>query len=176
MNLEIRQASPEDMDRLERIERVAWDDMTTPMPVSPTPVFGKVIPFNDTWVAVLDDEIVGYIALGTRTNLATNRHVGRIRAVAVHPDQRRRGVGRALVRRGVEEAAGRGFGKLMLTVLGSNTRAIALYHSEGFHIEGRLRGEFRLGGHYVDDVFMARWLDEALASELVDSHGKPDPS
>ena len=39
-----------------------------------------------------------------------------------------------------------------------NDRARRLYESCGFQIEGVLRDEFHLGGQYVDDVLMARFL------------------
>jgi len=40
-------------------------------------------------------------------------------------------------------------------VLGTNSRAIALYCAAGYREEGRLEGQFLLDGRYVDDVFMA---------------------
>lgn len=48
--------------------------------------------------------------------------------------------------------------KLALRVLGRGDRARLLYESCGFQVEGVLRGEFHLGGRYVDDVLMARDL------------------
>ena len=43
-------------------------------------------------------------------------------------------------------------------MLGIDDRARRLYESCGFQIEGVLRDEFYLGGQYVDDVLMARFL------------------
>jgi RimJ/RimL family protein N-acetyltransferase len=58
----------------------------------------------------------------------------------------------------VERARGRGARKLALRVLGTNVRARQLYQSCGFLVEGVLRAEFFLAGHYVDDVLMAHSL------------------
>ena len=57
-----------------------------------------------------------------------------------------------------DEARSRGGRKLSLRVLSTNPTAIGLYESEGFVVEGVLRGEFVLEGREVDDVLMARWL------------------
>jgi RimJ/RimL family protein N-acetyltransferase len=45
-------------------------------------------------------------------------------------------------------------------VLGTNTRAQALYLAHGYHVEGTLKGQFLLQGRYVDDVFMALELPD----------------
>jgi RimJ/RimL family protein N-acetyltransferase len=43
-------------------------------------------------------------------------------------------------------------------VLGTNTAALSLYERLGFRREGIQREEFRIGGRYVDDVLMAKYL------------------
>jgi ribosomal-protein-alanine N-acetyltransferase len=52
--------------------------------------------------------------------------------VSVVPDARRQGLGRALLRRLVDEAGRQGAGQVFLEVRTSNAPAIGLYESEGF--------------------------------------------
>lgn len=81
--------------------------------------------------AVSDGRLVGYIGFyrvldeGFVTNLA------------VHPDFRRKGVGRALLRRLISDCESLGVRTVSLEVRESNAPAIALYLSEGFVVDGR---------------------------------------
>ena len=102
----------------------------------------------------------GYVELGRSTDLAANDHVVEVKGLAVDPVHQGRGIGRALVQAAAEEAACRGARRLTLRVLSHNDIARALYERSGFVVEGVLRGEFLIGGEYVDDVLMARALDE----------------
>jgi ribosomal protein S18 acetylase RimI-like enzyme len=88
----------------------------------------------------------------------SNSHVRHVRGLGVAEEARGRGVGRALVRAAVEEARAGGFRRITLRVLGHNTRARALYESEGFVVEGVQPEEFFLDGTYVDDVMMGQKL------------------
>ncbi len=75
--------------------------------------------------------------------------------MAVAPSMHRRGVGRRLIEAAAAEARRREARRLTLRVLAPNRGARALYEACGFEVEGVLRGEFLLGGRYVDDVLMA---------------------
>ncbi|MFC4374538.1 GNAT family N-acetyltransferase [Nocardia halotolerans] len=55
----------------------------------------------------------------------------------------------------MNEAINRRARRITLRVLGTNTRAQAIYLAHGFRIEGRLVGQFLLDDRYVDDVLMA---------------------
>jgi RimJ/RimL family protein N-acetyltransferase len=68
---------------------------------------------------------------------------------------RRRGIGRALLRRAVEWARESDVTKLELHVFPDNEPAIALYESFGFVREGYRRRHYRRDGEYVDAVLMA---------------------
>jgi ribosomal protein S18 acetylase RimI-like enzyme len=156
--MEIRLARTEDIAELEALEARAWDPGTRPFTPSGASgrLFGDYVPLEDILVAEMDGAVAGYVMIGTRLAIPANRHVGRIRAVAVDPRWRRRGLGRALLEAAEREAVRRGYRKLMLTVLGCNQPAIALYTSLGYGIEGRLVDEFELEGALVDDLFMAK--------------------
>ena len=80
--------------------------------------------------------------------------------VSVRPEHRRRGVASALTRVAEEEARGRGFDRLTLTVAMENTQAQALYRSLGYVDAGvppkRVQGTIliRTGPIEVDDTLL----------------------
>ena len=88
------------------------------------------------WVGREGGRIVGYICLW---DVADELHVTN---VAVHPDARRRGVARALLESVFAHARAAGSRMVLLEVRPSNTEAIALYDSFGFHVVGRRRGYY----------------------------------
>jgi putative acetyltransferase len=82
------------------------------------------------------------------------RHCGRL-GVSVLSEWRDRGVGRALIERAIAEVkAWDGFCRLELDVVAWNARAIHLYQSFGFRIEGCRRGAINLRGRNEDILCM----------------------
>jgi len=67
----------------------------------------------------------------------------RINNIAVHPDWRGRAIGRALLRRMLEDGRKAGCRVALLEVRPSNTPARALYESEGFVQIGRRKNYYR---------------------------------
>ncbi|HEV8216320.1 MAG TPA: ribosomal protein S18-alanine N-acetyltransferase [Gemmatimonadaceae bacterium] len=78
---------------------------------------------------------------------------GEIANIAVAPDQRGRGVGRALLDAALGEAATRGIAAVFLEVRDSNQRARELYASRGFEEVGRRRRYYR---RPVEDAIVLR--------------------
>jgi ribosomal-protein-alanine N-acetyltransferase len=78
---------------------------------------------------------------------------GEIANIAVAPDQRGRGVGRALLDAALGEAARRGIAAVFLEVRDSNQRARELYASRGFEEVGRRRRYYR---RPVEDAIVLR--------------------
>jgi len=78
---------------------------------------------------------------------------GEIANIAVAPDQRGQGVGRALLDAALEEAATRGIAAVFLEVRDSNQRARELYASRGFEEVGRRRRYYR---RPVEDAIVLR--------------------
>jgi len=160
----VRFGRPEDEASLARLAAVAWT------PVSGFPSVNERV--NDPFftfftddsppeahlVAELDGRMAGYIRLRPVTPLPENAHVLGIAGLAVAPGDRRRGVASALLTAAEQDARARGARKLSLRVLSTNVTALRLYERLGFQREGTLRGEFRIGGGYVDDVLMAKHL------------------
>ncbi len=54
--------------------------------------------------------------------------------LAVVPDKRRQGYGRAIMQVAIDECRRRGIAAMSLNVFGHNTGARALYHSLGFEV------------------------------------------
>ncbi len=80
-------------------------------------------------------EIVGNISL-IRIQYR-RRSIVLIANVAVHPQFRRRGIGRALVEVALESPIARKAGEIWLHVRADNEGAIALYEQLGFHVQAR---------------------------------------
>jgi len=80
-------------------------------------------------------------------------------SVYVAPDYHRRGIGRLLLARLVEECEQRGF-RQMIAVIGDSTQtpSIALHAAAGFDMIGTLRSVGFKHGHWLDTPLMQRAL------------------
>jgi len=158
----VRPARAGDEQALARLDRATWTTLTSPAPPPPREwsFFNERVEIREVLVALVDDEVVGYVRLGRATPLAASDHVLMIAGLAVDPALQRQGVGRALLEAAEAEARARGARRLTLRVLARNDGARRLYERAGFVVEGVLREEFLLDGDYVDDVLMALDLTE----------------
>jgi ribosomal protein S18 acetylase RimI-like enzyme len=158
--VEIRQAWLTDETALKQIDVGTWTADSSPAPPPPPdrPFFNERNQLADVLVAAADGQVIGYAILRQAVPIPSHQDVLDIGGLAVNPAHQGHGAGRQLVEACAEQARSRGARKLTLRVLGINDRAGRLYESCGFHIEGVLRDEFHLGGRYVDDVLMARFL------------------
>jgi ribosomal protein S18 acetylase RimI-like enzyme len=158
--MQIRQARPADEAALRQIDAATWTADSSPAPPrSPDlPFFSERTRPEDVLVAEADGQVIGYVHLEQASAIPSHQHVLDVSGLAVDPARQGHGAGRRLLEAGVEQARLRGGRKLALRVLGPNDRARRLYESCGFRVKGVLRGEFHLGGRYVDDVLMARDL------------------
>jgi ribosomal-protein-alanine N-acetyltransferase len=85
-----------------------------------------------------------------------------ILTLAVHPDARRQGLGRALVESAATTAQTLGAEAFWLEVATDNAAATALYADAGFEAAGRRPGYYgRKGGERVDALVMRRLLNSA---------------
>ncbi len=101
------------------------------------------------FLAKVDARIIGYCAFW---RIFDEAHVNNF---AVHPDWRRRGIGRALLGHSLAAAAALGAPKATLEVRASNAAAIALYESGGFSRAGLRRAYYT---HPVEDALIL-WRD-----------------
>ena len=76
---------------------------------------------------------------------------GQITNVAVHPDSRRMGVGRAVTEALAAEAHRRSLPSVSLEVRASNLPAVALYESLGYAVAGKRRNFYR---HPTEDALV----------------------
>lgn len=107
-------------------------------------------------VAVADGRVVGMLDVQTFHDRPRRRHAGAI-GMCVHEEWQGRGVGKALLRAGVELAdKWLNLARLELEVFTDNEPAIRLYESFGFEREGTLRQHAFRDGQLVDSYMMAR--------------------
>ncbi|UQZ33919.1 GNAT family N-acetyltransferase [Paenibacillus sp. PK3_47] len=154
-SLTIRPSEIRDARELIILDHMIWTEETTPGPLMWRSREDYLLhaPPGSQLVALKDGEVCGYVGFGCPTGMESHRHVCEIN-IAVHPRFQRQGIGTQLVAAIKRHAAANGIRKLRLRVLSSNETALSFYRRCGFCEEGRLREEFYLGGHYVDEVFM----------------------
>ncbi len=87
-----------------------------------------------------------------------------ILTLAVRPEARRGGIGRALVEAAAAQALLAGATSLWLEVAQDNAAALALYGASGFSPAGRRRGYYRSGAGAVDAIVMRRVLNSEAGS------------
>lgn len=108
-------------------------------------------------LAVADgDRVLAYVGMTTVLD------EGSVTNVATHPEARRRGYGRALIRALLEIAREMGLTQIFLEVRESNLAARALYESAGFTVCGIRRGFYR---HPTESALQMVWMAQAEPSE-----------
>lgn len=120
-------------------------------------------------IAVLDGEPVG------ASLIARRGRTSRLAGMAVVPEARKQGVGRALMAQLLDEARARGERAMVLEVIEQNAPAVALYEKCGFQKVRRLIGH--AGRPAVDATAETAALEEIDARELarlVSAHGLTD--
>ncbi len=126
--------------------------------------------FERPWSAedvagMLDGE--GALALAAEAGFILLRFVGpeaEILTLAVAPELRRQGLGRALLAAGLSTARQRGVEAVFLEVAADNAPAAALYAAAGFTPVGLRRGYYlRAGGSAVDAVTLRLRLPSPAA-------------
>ena len=142
----IRPARPADLATLRALEtacfgRDAWGEQA---------LEGELAGVPDTRCVLVaegrDTAIAGYASL---LAVAATADVQRI---AVRPDRRREGIGRALLNALLAQARGRGCAEALLEVRHDNAAALAMYEEIGFEQIARRRGYY----HGVADALVLR--------------------
>ena len=155
-NFTLRCFQPRDLDAVIRINM-------TCLPESYTPFFYlqhyKNFP-KAFYVAEVDGRVVGYVMSRVERGLSNHKPLsvvkkGHIVSIAVLPEYRRRGIGRALMTHSLEGLREYGAEECYLEVRVSNTAAINLYKSLGFEMV-RVVKRYYLDGE--DAYIMSRRL------------------
>ena len=94
-------------------------------------------PISHIWVLLADNQLVGYICFWL-----FDREIQLIN-IAVHPDEKGKGLGHHLMTRMIETGLSKGSQYIWLEVRISNLPAKRLYHRLGFEEIGRRRGYYR---------------------------------
>ncbi len=84
-------------------------------------------------------------------------HVGVI-ATYVDLAYRRKGIGRRLFEATFDSARQKGYEKIFTYVRGDNPAALAAYVKSGFRIVGTAQRQARVGGRYIDEIIIERFL------------------
>ena len=118
--------------------------------------------FDEGWPAQAVIDLMGspgVVALDADGGFILVRTVAgeaEILTLAVAPDARRRGVGRALLRAALEASAEAGAVTMFLEVAADNAAAIALYEEEGFVRAGLRSGYYARAGAPPQDALVLR--------------------
>ena len=135
--LAIRPARAEDLDRIAVLEEAAFEDSW------PRELLSYELTHSRTFflVASRDDEapLPGYVLFHYVAGEAE------LLRLAVEPVERRQGLGRLLVERGLERLRQEKIQTCFLEVRKDNEAAIQLYRGMGFQRVGRRRGYYRDG-------------------------------
>lgn len=113
-----------------------------------------------------DAAVVG-TAQWTRSGYSTRKVLGELDRVAVAPEWRGRGAGRALIDAIAADARAAGVEVLTLEVRGNNHGALALYERNGFRYAGTLPNVVVVGSARHDVVLMSRELARPPGTDLL---------
>jgi ribosomal-protein-alanine N-acetyltransferase len=143
--LHIRRATTADLGAMLRIEQASFSDPWTVESLATAVSLERMHVLVAESPVELDAEqggdgavhLLGYVValvVGPDAEIAD---------LAVAPEARRRGIGRALLQRALDELAAAGVRTLYLEVRESNQAARTLYDTHGFGCVGRRRGYYR---------------------------------
>jgi ribosomal protein S18 acetylase RimI-like enzyme len=160
--MQIRRATREDVEAMAGIiATVAEEGFLGAEP--PVDVQGRADGFREAlsseardagWILERDGQTVGHATVTERPRGVL--HLG----MAILPEGRGQGGGRALLRTVGDYARGCGAHKIDLEVWVDNARAIALYISTGYEVEGMRRMQYRRrDGKLRSSLVMARFID-----------------
>jgi phosphinothricin acetyltransferase len=126
-------------------------------------------------VATLDADVIGYAYAGAYRPRPAYRFTVE-NSVYLHPSIHRRGIGRQLLQRLIDECETRGF-RQMIAVIGdsANAASIGVHSRCGFQMIGTHPNVGFKFGRWLDTVMMQRALGEGAATVPADHPGQPAP-
>ncbi len=112
--------------------------------------------YKQVFIAVEDDQIVGYIGIG-RSHLERLNHVAKL-TVGVLEDYKRQGIATKLIKFAEKWAKEKGVKRLELHVITKNKPAVALFQKTGFKEEGTRKKSMKVEEKYFDEFLMAKTI------------------
>ena len=109
-------------------------------------------------VAEQDNQLIGYLAASGGTFKRT-RHSAYL-VIGILQAFTGQGIGTQLFQFLEQWTQQQHIHRLELTVMTHNTAGITLYKKQGFAIEGTKRHSLLIHGHYVDEFYMSKLLDQ----------------
>ena len=107
-----------------------------------------------------EERIVGFAACGNSQDEDVDREkVGELHVMYVHPEEWRRGYGKALLEKAMSHLRGEGYESVILWVLRGNEQAIGFYEGAGFEADGASRVKRRSDGTEMPIVRYRRRLE-----------------
>ena len=163
----IRRADRADLLAVVRIERACFSDPW------PHDAFERLLDEPAFLVAERADAVVGFVVADRTPN--HGRDIGHVKDLAVHPEARGEGIGRALLRSALVRLRATGVAVVRLEVREGNDPARSLYADEGFEPVRRVGGYYRDGEDaLVLVVDLAAWADGDGAGGGAGSGGDDD--
>lgn len=108
-------------------------------------------------VADFGGEIIGLVRLFAGMCGPKDWHVAEL-GILVLPAYRRQGIGALMMGCALDWAAGQTLKKIVLSVFATNHVAIRLYKRFGFSLEATRKMQYNVGGSYIDEFLMAKFL------------------
>lgn len=160
--MKIRYMTLDDVEDIVSIENKVWTAETTPAPL-PISDANKVIEKyeqNTKYLIAEDDDglVLGVLDFQDFYPFDSGKHIVTF-GIAVDPDERREGVGKALIDYFFKEALADNYRKVIIHVLSTNHQAVQFYEELGFTQEARLKETFLINEDYVDDLMFSYDLE-----------------
>ena len=153
----VRAMTDADWDAVRRIyaEGIATGDATFETDVPSQQVLDEKWSVGHRWVAVVDEQVVGWATLAPVSTRDCYRGVAE-NSVYVGDGFRGRGVGKSLIHKQVIEADAAGLWTLQTSIFPENRASIALHHSSGYRTVGIRERVAQLDGVWRDTVLLER--------------------
>jgi len=166
MPLLVREVRPDDTEAILRIlnpiiESGAYSALDTPFTIEAEQEFIHSFPQRGVFHVAEESQEQRVVGFQTVEPFATYTrafdHVGVV-ATFVELACRGRGVGRRLAEATFEQARRKGYEKLFTFVRADNRDALRFYCGLGFRVIGTAARQARIGGKYVDEVIIEKFL------------------
>lgn len=146
----IRNADPDDAERIASIHVASWQatyrgsmpdsDLDALTVEQRLPMWERILASASAlirvWVAIIDDEIVGFCSIGPSHSFEDNGDTLELYTIYLRPDRERQGTGSALMEHAEREMVRMGAGQAILWVLEGNHRARHFYEASGWRLDG----------------------------------------